>query len=76
LLKIVVKGVGWGDILSDQVALAVIFDVFHDVPQTCMALNAFAKGVKAQEGKKVTQSFAIELTAATQGLKATLACQN
>ena len=69
-----VTGVGPGKSLANKVEQIQGYLAGNDTASACNLLNDFISEVKAQKGKKLTDTLADSLTAQANAIKATLGC--
>ena len=69
-----VSGVGPGKSLADKVTLAEMYYVAPDIEATCGVLNGFTNQVRAQAGKKLTDTQATEFTSDANAIMETIGC--
>jgi len=76
VLQILV-GAGANNSLLGKVTQAQTYYAARDLKDTCFSLNAFGEAVKEeQSSQKLSQAFALELSADAQGLMAAVGCGN
>jgi hypothetical protein len=71
-----ITGVGPGQSLAAKVAQAQSYYAVPDIPDTCAVPSAFVNEVSAQEGKKILQVLAKQITVDAQAIMTTIGCQN
>ena len=69
-----VTGVGPGKSLADKVTLAEMYYLAPDLEATCGVLNGFTNQVRAQAGKKLTDTQATEFTSDANAIMETIGC--
>lgn len=70
-----VTGVGPGRSLETKVKLAQKFYSANDIPETCATLTSLVLEVKAQDGKKISQSAAGQIIADAMAIQTAIGCQ-
>lgn len=73
-LHAVVAGIGPGNSLADKVMLAQAYYESSDVEATCGVLNGFTNQVRAQAGKKLTDSQATGFTSDASTILEAIGC--
>jgi hypothetical protein len=74
-LLTMVKGIGPGKSLFNQVMIAQTYYAVPDIPSTCATLTGFVNEVAAQGGKHIDKLTASQLLATAQAIEVGLHCQ-